>query len=224
MTSTDLANRSLSRIGLTAISSIDDGNSKAAKTCKQLLPIVIDEVLRSHRWNCASARTTLSQSVTAPPFGYTQAFILPADFIRLMEVNGEQYEGSEEFLEIEEDKRLLVNSTRFTGGCHIRYIRRIDVPKMDPLLLEAVACKLSAEIAIPLSAKIELQTHSMTLYERALGNARKVDAMETGSKGQNRPLERLLQNSPLLQARYQGRYELGQFINKWPQWQIPQNP
>lgn len=217
MTSTDLANRALSRIGLTKISSIDDTNSKAARTCKQLLTQVIDEVLRSHRWNCATKRVPLSEDAAAPAFGYKHAYVLPGDFIRLLEVNGEQVDGSEEFFEIEEDKRLLVNPTNFDGGCNIRYIRTIPVSKFDPLLFESVATKLSAEIAIPLTSKIELQSHAIQLYSMALGNARKMDAIETGSR-ENRPLERLLQNSPLLQARYQGRYEIGQFINKYPRW------
>lgn len=195
MTITDLANSALAQIGQTAITTIDDENVKAAVVCKQFWRLAADEVLRQHRWNSASKRATLAAVVAPAEWGYKFAYQLPADFIRMMELNGEQVDASEEFFEIE-GSVIKTDASK----ADIRYIRQLPVSSMDASLFEVVACKLASKIAIPLAANPSLQIQALNLMERALGAARKVDAIETGSR-ENRPLLRALGNSPLLQAR-----------------------
>jgi hypothetical protein len=211
MTPTDIANRALFRIGESQIASIDEG-SRVSKLCAQILPQITDDILREHRWNCATKRVSLSVDSTAPNHGPKFAYVLPGDFIRLMEVNGEQYEESDEFFEIE-GQRLVTDSKQ----CKIRYIARVPVTMYDPSLTEAVICKLSAELAIPITGKVELQSQGINLYTRAIGKARKDDAIETGSR-ENRPMLRLLQQSPLILARGLSRSNLTHLINKFPRW------
>lgn len=206
-TTTQLANRALAYLGEAAITDITDTTVKHARVCNEFIDQVIDEHLRTHRWNCAISRATLSQLSTDPNHGFTSAYQLPADFLRLLEVNGEQFDGSDEFLEIEEGQRLLSNSS----SAQIRYVKRIGVSEFDPLLAKAVALGLAMEIAVPLTANLELQGQIATLHARALSKARSVDAVETGSR-ENRPLERLLQNSPLRLSRFGGRLHRGRDI------------
>jgi len=200
-TRTALANRALAYLGESSISDIADTTSKHARLCNEFVDQVIDEHLREHRWNCAISRATLSELTTAPNHGFDRAFQLPADFIRLLEVNGEQFDGSDEFLEIEEGQRLIIDADQ----AEIRYVKRIGVAEFDPLLAKACSLGLAVEIAVGLTANLELQGQLATLHARALSKARMTDAVETNSR-EGRPMDRLLMNSPLRQSRFGGRY------------------
>lgn len=195
MTKTELANLALAFIGESAILNIEDTTSKASRLCRQFVDSAIDETLRCHRWNCATSRATLS-ATTAPEHGFTYAYQLPGDFLRLLELNGEAFTGSETNLEIEEGKRLL----SYTSTAEIRYIKRIDPSGFDPLLAKAVALQLAMDIAVPLTANLQLQGQVATLHARAIGKAQKMDAIETGSREGNM-MARLIANSPLIQSR-----------------------
>lgn len=195
-TRTALANRALAHLGEEGISDIDDTTSTKARICKEFVGDVIDEVLRMHRWNCAIDRQTLSQLSEAPNHGYDYAYQLPGDCLRLLELNGEQVDGSTEFLEIESGERLLTDE----DTAEIRYIKRIDVHEFDPLLAKAVALALAVEIAIPLTKDSKKREALEGAFLRAIGRAAKVDALETGSR-ENGTLNRLLANSPLIRSR-----------------------
>jgi hypothetical protein len=195
-TRTALANRALAHLGEEGISDIDDTSSAKARICKEFAGDVIDEVLRLHRWNCAIGRTALSRLAAPPDHGYAHAYQLPPDFIRLLELNGEQFNGSIGFLEIEAGKRLLTDE----DSAWIRYLKRIDVPDFDPLLGKAVALALAVEIAIPLTKDSRKREALEGALLRAIGRAAKIDALETGAR-ENSQLCRLLATSPLIAAR-----------------------
>ena len=82
-----LCNAALARLGEARIVDLLDDNV-AARACHAMLPIARAEVLRSHRWNFATARATLAALGEAPAFGYARAYGLPADNLRVLEVNG----------------------------------------------------------------------------------------------------------------------------------------
>lgn len=199
-TKTEIANYALSYIGEGKISDIDDTGSKAARICKQFMQSTIDEVLRAARWNCATKRASLALLSTAPNHGYTHAYQLPVDFIRLLEVNGEQYEAGMPYLEIEAGQRLLSNFER----CDIRYIAEITVAEFDPMLAEAVATKLATKAIIPLSGNADLQARIYQLHDRAIKAAGLVDAIETGSNGKNNPMRGMIERSNLINSRFRG--------------------
>lgn len=209
MTTTDIANYALAYLGEPKISSIDDTNSKPARTCKQFLDITIKEVLRSHRWNCAIKRATLTRLGTAPNHHYDYFYALPTGFLRLLELNGEPHNDSDEFFELENNK-LATNS----DTAEIRYIHNIETTDFDPLLAKAIALSLASTIAVPLTSKIELQTQCFTLFERAIGKARQIDAIEVGTR-EGRPMERFMSQSRLIQSRFKSNSGLGRFFNRF---------
>jgi len=211
-TQTGLANYALSQIGEGVITDID-GTDRHSKACKLLVQPVIDEVLRSHRWNCSIARATLSRLASAPNHGLDYAYQLPADWLRLLEVNGEAWEGSDQFFEIENGSRLLTNESE----AKVRYIKRIGVIEMDPLLREACALKLAVKLAISLAASAERQAQVGRLYDYTLRKAASVDAVETKGR-EGRPFDRILENSPLVRSRFLGRYSQTRFYNRFPTW------
>jgi hypothetical protein len=212
-TTTQLANYALAHLGEAKISDIDDTNSKPARVCKEFIQPTIDEVLRTHRWNCATKRATLSASSTPPTHGYTTAYVLPSDFLRLLEINGEPWNGSEEFFELEANRRILIDSDE----CQIRYIARIPVNEFDPLLTKAVAATLAMTIVVPLTGNLQLQGQLSILLQRALSAARQVDAIEVGAR-EGRGLRRILDNSPLIQSRFTSAYNIRRLLNRFPRW------
>ena len=210
MTSTDIANYALAYLGESKISNIDDANSKAARTCKQFLDITIKEILRSHRWNCAIKRATLTRLTETPNHHYNYFYALPTGFLRLLELNGEPHNDSDEYFELENNKLATDADT-----AEIRYVHNIATTDFDPLLTKAVALSLASTIAVPLTSKIELQSQCLTLFERAIGKARQIDAIEVGTR-EGRPMERLLSQSRLIRSRFNSYMSLNRFFNRFP--------
>lgn len=203
-TDTQLANYALAHLGEAEIADIS-GTDNVSKMCRRFLDDTKREVLRSHRWNCAVKRAKLTQLETGPVHGLDYAYQLPGDLLRLLEVNGEAWEGSEEFFEIE--RKALVTDQ---SAAYIRYVALVGVHEMDPLLAEALALKLAAKLAVPLTAKNDTQGQMLALHERAMRKATSIDAMETNGR-EGRPLERILVNSPLVRSRY-GSYPHREFF------------
>ena len=88
----EISNNALNAIGATNITSMDE-NSKAARVINQVYANVRNEVFRAHPWNCLIKRATLAQDASAPAYGYTFSYTLPADpyCLRVLEYsNGSQ--------------------------------------------------------------------------------------------------------------------------------------
>jgi len=198
-TNTDLANHALALLGELPISDIESETSKPARVCRQFIQSAMDETLRMGRWNCATERVTLARNSTAPVAGYDFYYDLPGDFIRLLEVNGEQYEDSSEFFEVE---GLKLASDE--DSVSIRYIRRITIGYADGLLANAMAVRLAGKIALPLTGSEEKAITFARLFREALGEARQHDAQESGT-GRNPRWQKVFSRSRLLRARGTGR-------------------
>lgn len=84
---TDLFNDALGMIGQNPIRMAGDG-SVSSNRCNTFYTPLRKGLLRSHRWNFAERRVQLAQLSTGPTFGYTYAYQLPADCLRVWEYNG----------------------------------------------------------------------------------------------------------------------------------------
>jgi hypothetical protein len=134
MTETDIANRALSLLGEPSISSIEE-NTPNAISCRLHFETVRDALLRSHGWDFATTRVTLSRSAYAPSFGWAYGYHLPADFVRLVTFNDANADEARTSFEIE-GGQLLTHS----GAAQISYVRRITDPnEFDALFLDVVA-------------------------------------------------------------------------------------
>lgn len=192
---TDLANAALALLGEAEISAITDQSSKAARTCLKFAAPSRLEALRMGRWNCATKRATLVETLPAPTTGYGHSFQLPTNFVRLMDVNGEAVKEADEFFEIE-GRQFLTDETEVW----IRYIADIGIGACDALLQAAVAVRLASKIAIPLSGRIEQANAMEELFQRRLAEALGIDAKETAS-ADNPKWDRVFSRSRLLGSR-----------------------
>jgi len=144
---TDICNMALMKVGAKPpINSLTE-DSDNARFCNQFYAPVRDAILRSHPWNCAIYRRTISSLADAPDFDYDYQFQLPANpyCLRILQV------GKSEDQPIQwgvEGRRLLCNES----STRIVYIKRItDTNEFDPLLVDAISVALAIKLAMPLA-------------------------------------------------------------------------
>ena len=164
----DLVNRALALLGVEAITSLAD-TSKPAATASVLFDDTRASVFRAHPWNCLIKRASLAQDAVAPAYGYTYKYALPADYLRLINI-----ENDLENFQIENGFILYDEDT-----LNIKYVALdTDVTKYDPLLKDALAARLAYELAQPLLQSTSAMADMFNLYETKLKEARYVDAQE----------------------------------------------
>jgi len=81
----DICNGALNQLGATTILSLTE-DSKNARLCNSRFTQVRDAVFRSHPWNCLQKRVELAADTTAPAWGFSYAYTLPADCLRLLRI------------------------------------------------------------------------------------------------------------------------------------------
>jgi len=171
----DLCNLALTSLGQPTVVQIDppDDNSKSARLCAQIYPIMRDEVIRFHPWRRLTKRTTLAASVVAPDWGYTTAYPLPADLITLIDV----YVGGVKLMDWHlEGDDILTNTT---DPLQIRYIQTSTNPDdWDPLLRDAVAYRLAVDLAEPLTQDPSKKSFAIAKYEEVMKSAKNASAQE----------------------------------------------
>ena len=169
LTSLDVANGALIKLGEQPIASLD-GGSKAANACKNRLPVCRQAVLRSHAWNFAIQRTTLAASSTEPEFGYAYKSPLPSGCLRVLQVDDRRTGYRLEAGYIHAD----------SNDIELRYVADIedDYSLADPLFIEALSCYLAQDISYHLTNSSENKDRLLRDYDMALKRARFVDATE----------------------------------------------
>lgn len=177
-----IANRALTKLGAARIISLGDDNkqSRAVLSCFDDLR---DDELRSHRWSFAMKRTSLAADSEAPAFGFTYAYTLPADFLRLDLVNDEfpavvmdNYIGVETNDYTIEGNKILAN---MAAPLKLRYIARIEDPnQMDVNFREALSCRIAAELAEDLTQSNQKRELAWNEYKQAVSRAVRTNAIE----------------------------------------------
>ena len=208
---TDIANSALAYLSATSIQDFDDDEDEKARVIKSVFDTVAKEVARKHRWSCLIRRATLSKLSEAPilsgNFGYRSQFQLPDDCLRFMDLNGEPYKAKVEFMDL--------NGRRLQANCdeaNIRYVAWIeDTNEWDASFAEVVAIKLAMRIARRITKDGISSEDLYRIYKDALRDAQSIDAMEMGS-GENSPLERMLERSPLVNAGRQRNITRGEIL------------
>lgn len=142
-TQVELCNAALGLLGEFVIGNIDE-DSDAAQQCKRWFDLTLDESLRKHRWNSVSTRGNLAKVATFTSDEWANAFQLPTNFLRILQVNQglsfNQYQR-------EQDK-ILTNDERV----NLKYVFRPDsVARLDPLCAMVFYYDLAIKMAMPLT-------------------------------------------------------------------------
>lgn len=172
----EICNSALVKIGAARITSLSD-NTKEAKLCNQIYTPMLKEVLRAHPWNFAKKRATLSVDVTAPNWGYSARFAIPADCLRILKT---QYPDDEW---VQESGYILTND--YAADLKILYVMLVtDTTKFDANFDEAFATRLAHELAYPLVQSTELKARMWQEYTEKLADTRSFNGQSAGNPPQ----------------------------------------
>lgn len=169
----EICNRALQKLGASRIVALTD-NSPNARACNlAYIPVLYSE-LRKHSWSCAIKRAELAALSTAPLFGKTNAFQLPADFLRLLAPDPEENLNSHDW-QIEQNKIY----TNYSSPLQIRYIFKLeDAEIMDDLFREALSAKLAMEMCEEITQSNTKKQLLRQDYIDAIREAKRVNAIE----------------------------------------------
>ncbi len=179
---------SLSEVGVAAmagnlldefnISSLDE-DTPLARFMAREFGYVRDEVLQLYPWHPASKRAVLTPVEEAPAFGWTTAYNLPADCIRLRPLKDcGEWNGAEKPFELEAGQILIDH----TGPLYIKYIFKLtNISKWRPLMARVLASRLAMYAATRVTGKSSYYQKAAEEHRRVLFEATHADSLERGT-------------------------------------------
>lgn len=187
-TAVSICSNALLMLGKAPIADLNEASDRA-QYCSNLYPMVRDGLLRKHFWNCAIKRVLLSPMATAPAFGYSAQFQLPADFLRVYEVGNARAPITDFQIE---NRTILANATALP----LRYVwRNENEDTWDASLIHVATMTMAAVLAYPVTQSSSLRDAMMDDAQRALREAKATDAQEN-------PSETMGDEFPLISGRY----------------------
>jgi hypothetical protein len=195
-TETEIANYALQHLGESQINSLYDTGDKVSRTCGLCYPQARDEVLSMAPWSCAKKATTLSRIAGDTGTKWLAAYQLPTDLIRLVSIAGANAWMPTEYFD-RMGGVLYVGSPLATADSEtvlsIEYVsRQDDASQFDPLLVEAIACKMAMKMAKTLTGSDGKAKELREEYERViLPHARTVNATQLYTGKNNTVMQRL---------------------------------
>jgi len=173
----DLCNIALGKIGAAVITSLTQ-DSKSARACNEHFNHIRDLVLREHDWNCASLYASIAALADTPiPDDWDYQYVLPVDpyCLSLREMPDAKVAPYRVV-----GRKLYTNES---SPVTIRYTQRMtNVAEMDPLLAEAVACKLGMQIGYDLTHSVSIANRMEDQYDTALMNAIDANVIEVNAE------------------------------------------
>lgn len=178
-------NRALIKLGVQTIADPDE-ESEPARVSKQLFDDSARAELRKNPWSFAIRRAQLAASATAPAFEFDRAFPLPSGFVRLVQV-GEYYD----FAAVRHaplDRSVVPYRiegteilTDWPAPLNMRYVTDLsaDTGSWDAAFVDAFAYRLAADMCGTLLNSDSKTTMLEKQYQRAVGEARRLNAIET---------------------------------------------
>jgi len=174
-TEVSICSNALRKLGDDPITSLTD-DTERARLCNAFYETARDSLLRSHPWNFAITRASLTQLSTTPAYGFAYQYALPTDpyCLRVLEMEYQDYIFKIENLATE--GRVLLSDE---GTAKILYIGRItDTALFDSLFVDTLTAHLSVKLAYPITNSTTLQAQMHKLYQAKLSEARSVDGQE----------------------------------------------
>jgi len=188
----DICNGALNQLGASTILSLTE-DSKNARLCNARYTQVRDSLFRSHPWNCLQKRVQLAADTTAPAWGFTSAYTLPADCLRLLRIL--DYDSNHKV----EGRKILTNNS----SMKILYVARIEDPnEYDELLRETISAALAADIAYAVTSSNPVSINMYNLYQTKLKDARFVDATEGQNTSQEDGMADVVDANDFLSSRF----------------------
>jgi hypothetical protein len=195
-TKVEISNLALNMVGQQVqIASLSDA-SVSARLCNINIDSAIREVLRRSKWKSARARAVLV-ATTAPAFGWTYAYLLPVDFLRMVSFCDTDPDDVYPTPYTIEGLTLLTDES----VVDIVYIKDLtdplnNVDVNDALLTNLFVMNLAIKLCWPLQQDRSLRESIMAQFTRDLREAKVMDARD-----ERAPIQNSLRDSSWLTAR-----------------------
>jgi hypothetical protein len=163
-------------------------NNKQARIMSGLWDTVRRAELRRHPWSFAMKRAALPALSSPPAWGYSTAFQLPADFLRVVQVNDFYVSPSETDYRTMDDSPYAIEGgtllASFPAPLKVRYVADIADPgAFDAMFVEALAAKLAYEACEGITQANEKKNVASEDYKAAIKAAAHVNAIEKPAQG-----------------------------------------
>lgn len=181
-----------------SVFNIDSPTTEEETVCARWYDASRRSVLRKKPWNFAIKRTTLTANPTAPAFGYSVAFDLPNDFLRLLTVENADTAVRSYNLNYQLEGNQILMDGDTTTTLNLKYVWDFtNVAKMDAIFIHVLAAELAYNMSYKfLSSNTDVERMRMIRDERLL-EAGAVD-------GQERPPTRVERSTALNRRRTLG--------------------
>lgn len=173
---TQIYNLALTKIGAARITDPGD-EAKAAQSLSAVYEITRKNELAIHPWTFAMTRAQLPALTALPPFGWSRAYRLPTDCLRLVEV-GQFYVLYQQDIKLFEIEGQTIVCDE-ASPLDIRYIADVTNPGLfSAPFVEALACKLAAVVAEDITQNSTKRQLAEDAYEKAIRAARRSNAIQ----------------------------------------------
>ncbi len=194
-----ICNQALGWIGANSITSLDD-DSTEGRWCKENYAFLRDAVLEARVWSFASARVTM-ETADMDPWGQMYSHVIPTTWVGVgrvyREVNNPEYPIKSAGWRRVGDNLLTNEAAVYVVG----KLRISDTGKFTPMFVQALAARIAADAAIPMTENRELQRDMWQLYEAKLLEAAAVDGTQMAHEK--------IQSHSMVEARHMGSYGHG---------------
>lgn len=189
----DVCNFALTVLGDKKITSIED-ESDRAETLEALYYIARDAVLEEAEWTFATRRFKPAAHATAPEWGWSTAFPIPSDILRVTSVDKNWTEASGFVQNTLQDRNPVDHVVEYVNGvgrailCNedeifCKGVREVDDEGIySPLFVEAFACKLAYLAGYAISASHQKVQTALALYTQAIAKAKTRDGMQNSTR------------------------------------------
>lgn len=178
-----ICNLALTKLGAARITSLTD-DTKQARALNAIYEATRDAELAAQPWSFATKRAQIPASSTAPDFGWDYSYPAPSDYLAMVEV-GEDFtfyasdQGALFQLESDPATGAMAILSNESSPLNIRYVYRVtNAGLFPPLFVQALACRLAAEVAEELTQSIDKRTAAWKERTQAVRDAKRANAIE----------------------------------------------
>jgi hypothetical protein len=176
----DICSLAMEYLSDQALTSVDAPITPAEAVASRWYDMTRRSLLRRHPWNFAIKRTSLARNSTTPEFGYADAYDLPDDFVRHIEILSSDMSTTITDYEIENGQILCDNSG---GALYVRYVYDLTiVSKFDALFVDVLALELAMRICRKITGNNDLVPGIKEILKDLVADAFSVDGQERPPK------------------------------------------
>jgi hypothetical protein len=176
---TAICNRALEFLGgskFNPITNINDG-SGPAKALKRVYADTLRALLVDHEWHFAKKRASLAASATVPAWGFDRGFPVPADFLKLLQIQC----APDYSLEADPSGSQII-LTDAAAPLNILYIYDVTDPgRLPPHFVDAFASRLAVDICEDLTQSASKKQTAMEEHADKLAIAKRNNGLQKQS-------------------------------------------